>query len=104
MKEQLLTRHGVCRKLAYSPYNYTYIHNGKFVNFSFSSKLHLENFTNLRKKNYAMIYNSIYKRFKFKIDCTFLSDFNLYRKIENRGCYINYDGKIYTSLENISLN
>ena len=102
--DNILTRRGVCHKLAYSPYNYTYIHDGKVVTFNFSSKLHLDNFTKLRRKNFAMIYNHIYKRFKFKIDCTFLSDFNLYRKIENRGCYINFDGKIYRCLDNITLD
>ena len=103
MKNNLLTRNGVCKQLAYSPYNYTYIYNGKVVTLNFSSKLHLKKFTENRQKNYAMIYNYIYKRFKFKVDVTFLSDFNLYSKIENRGCYINYDGKIYTSLDQLSL-
>ena len=103
MKNNLLTRNGICKQLAYSPYNFTYVHKGKVVTLNFSSKLHLKNFTENRKKNYAMLYNYIYKRFKFKVDVTFLSDFNLYRKIENRGCYINYDGKIYTSLDTLSL-
>lgn len=104
MTDTLLTRRGVCHKLEYSPYNFTYIHKGKVVTFNFSSKLHLDNFVKLRCKNFSMIYNHIYKRFKFKIDCTFLSDFNLYRKIENRGCYINFDGKIYRCLDNITLD
>ena len=103
MKNNLLTRNGVCKQLEYSPYNFTYIHDGKVVTFNFSSKLHLKNFTENRQKNYSMIYNYIYKRFKFKVDVTFLSDFNLYRKIENRGCFINFDGKLYTSLDNLSL-
>lgn len=102
--DKLLTRNGVCKRLEYSPYTYTYFHDGKVVTFNFSSKLHLDNFTKNRKKNWSMIYNHIYKRFKFKIDCTFLSDFNLYRKIENRGCYINFDGKIMTCLDNITLS
>lgn len=104
MTEQLLTRRGVCHRLEYSPYQYTVVKNGRVATYNFSSKLHLDNFTKLRSKNFCMIYNHIYKRFKFKIDCTFLSDFNLYKKIETRGCYINYDGKVITSLENIQLN
>ena len=99
-----LTRRGVCHNLANSPYNYTVIKDGKVVTLNFSSQLHLEKFAKERNKNYVMIYNYIYKRFKFKIDCTFLSDFNLYQKIENRGCYINFDGKVYTSFDNIILN
>ena len=104
MTEQLLTRRGVCRRLEYSPYTFTYLHKGKVVNLAFSSKLHLENFTKLREKNYAMIYNNINKRFKCKVDCTFLSDFNLYQKVEKRGCYINFGGKIYTSIEDIPID
>ena len=103
MAEKPLTRGGVCKNLAYSPYNFTYIHNGETVTFNFSSKLHLDNFVKNRKKNYSMIYNDIYKRYKFQIDCTFLSDFNLYRKIETRGIYINYNNIIYKSYENIKL-
>ena len=102
--DKLLTRNGVCKRLEYSPYNYTYFHNDKVVTFNFSSSLHLDKFVKNRQKNWSMIYNHIYKRFKFKIDCTFLSDFNLYRKIENRGCYINFNGKILTCLDNITLS
>lgn len=100
---KLLTRGGVCINLAYSPYNFTYFHDGNTVTFNFSSKLHLDNFNKNRKKNYAMIYNDIYKRYKFGIDCTFLSDFNLYRKVETRGCYIKYNDIIYKSYDNIKL-
>lgn len=104
MKNKYMTRRGVVTDLEYSPYNYTYIHKGKVVYFNFSSKLHLKKFTENRDKNYAMIYNSIYKRFKFKIDCTFLSDFNLYQKIEKRGCYIKFGKRVYKDLSKISLN
>ena len=103
MKDQMLTRRGVCHRLECSPYTYTYSHRDKIVTLNFSSKLHLEKFAKERQKNKAMIYNHIYKRFKFKIDCTFLSDFNLYRKIENRGCYIDFGGEIYTSIDDVSI-
>lgn len=99
-----LTRRGVCKNLEFSPYNYTYTYKDIVVTFNFSSKLHLSNFSNQRMNNYSMVYNSIKKRFKFAIDCTFLSDFNLYRKIETRGCYINYGGKIFTSIKDITLD
>lgn len=102
--EIILTRRGVCKHLKNSPYNFTYIHKGKTVTLNFSSKLHLDNFTKLRQKNHSMIYNNINKRFKFKVDCTFLSDFNLYRKIEHRGCYINFGGKVFTSIEDITID
>ena len=98
-----LTRGGVCTNLAFSPYNFTYFHNGNTVTFNFSSKLHLDNFTKNRQKNYVMIYNDIYKRYKFGIDCRFLSDFNLYRKIEKRGCFIKYNDLVFKCYDNIKL-
>lgn len=103
MAERILTRGGVCKDLSKSPYNFTVVHKGDTVTFNFSSKLHLDNFTKKRHKNYSMIYNDIYKRYKFSFDCTLLSDFNLYKKIESRGMYINYNGNILQSYNNIKL-
>ena len=103
MKDTNLTKRGVAKDLSKSPYVFTYIHNTIPVNLYFSSKLHLDNFVKNRNKNYAMIYNSIYKRFKFKTDCTFLSDLNLYQKIETRGCFIKFDNLEYSDINKISL-
>lgn len=103
MNKEQLTRRGICKNLAYSPYVFTSIYKGDNYSLYFSSKLHLEKFTKNRKKNYAMIYNDIYKRYKFGIDCTFLADFNLYRKVETRGCYIKYNDIIYKCYDNIKL-
>ena len=99
--EKLLTRNGVCRELKNSPYTFTFEHKGEIVTLSFSSKLHLEKFAKNRQANYAMIYNNIYKRFKFKIDCRLLSDFNLYKKIENRGVYICIGDHTFTKFKDI---
>ena len=103
MKNSTITRGGVCKSLPYSPYVFTYVHNGIAVNLFFSSKLHLEKFTKNRKKNYVMIYNDIYRRYKYGIDCTFLSDFNLYRKVETRGFYIKYGDNVLKCDSNIKL-
>lgn len=101
--DKLLTRNGVCRQLEYSPYNFTVVDDNIIATFNFSSKLHLDKFKKERKNNYAMIYNHIYKRFKFKINCVLLADFNLYKKIENRGCYIKYNNQVFTDYSNIKL-
>ena len=101
--EKLLTRNGVCKKLENSPYSFTYFHDGKCITLNFSSKLHLKNFIENRQKNWAMLYNHIYKRFKFKIDCVILADCNLYQKIENRGCYIKIGDHSYTDVTKIVL-
>lgn len=99
-----LTRNGVATSLAHSPYIFTEIINGKQIDFHFSSNLHMKNFVEKRDDNYNMIYNYIYKRFKFKTDCRLLSDCNLYRKIETRGFYIKYNNKEFLCPNNITLN
>ena len=96
-----LTRRGVAKDLAVSPYTYTNFYNDKPVNFYFSSKLHLNNFINKREDNYKMIYNYINKRFKFKVDCRLLSDCNLYHKIEKRGFRVEYNHQIYNDFTKI---
>ena len=99
-----LTRNGVAKVLEESPYIFTEIVEGKKLNLYFSSKLHLKMFTEKREENYQMLYNHIYKRFKFKVNCRALSDCNLYKKIESRGFYIKYDGKVYQCPSSIVLS
>lgn len=102
--EKTLTRNGVAKDLSKSPYTFTEFNNGKEYTFYFSSKLHLKKFNECRQSNFVMIYNYIYKRFKFKVDCQTLADFNLYKKIEHRGCFIKIDKKCFTRIDSISLN
>lgn len=90
-----LTRNKICKNFKYSPYTFTYFYNDKEITLFFSSKLHLIKFINNRQDNWSMIYNYIHKRFKFKIDCVFLSDINLYRKIEKRGFLLKINKTFY---------
>ena len=99
-----LTRHGVAKDITKSPYTFTEMVDGNIVVFYFSSKLHLNNFIEKRPENYQMLYNHIYKRFKFKVNCRMLSDCNLYKKIENRGFYIKINKKDYKCPTSITLN
>ena len=99
-----LTRRGVAKDLSKSPYIFTEVIDGKQLNLYFSSKLHLNNFIEKRAENYQMIYNHIYKRFKFKMDCRLLSDCNLYNKVETRGFYIKYNNKDFLCRHNITLS
>lgn len=99
-----LTRNGVCHNLPESPYTFTEIVNGDKTVFYFSSNLHLQNFINKRNENYTMIYNYLYKRFKYKVDCRMLADCNLYYKIETRGFYIKHKDKEFTCPNSITLN
>ena len=98
-----LTRRGVCKDLKNSPYYFTYFHKDQAITLNFSSKLHLDNFTKNRQKNWSMIYNHLYKRFKFHTDCVLLSDCNLYQKIEHRGCFIKIGNQSYTDVSKIEL-
>lgn len=99
-----LTRNGVAKDLSKSPYIFTEFINGERLDLYFSSKLHINRFTQLRNTNYKMIYNYIYKRFKYRVDCRLLADCNLYKKIENRGFYIKLNKEIYLCPDNIILN
>ena len=99
-----LTRNGVAKDLKRSPYIFTEIVEGKELTLYFSSKLHLNNFIEKRSENYNMIYNHIYKRFKYKVDCRMLSDLNLYKKIESRGFYIKFNKKDYKCPNQITLS
>ena len=101
---KILTRNGVCKDLSKSPYIFTETFGDKQLDFHFSSKLHLGKFVRNRYENYQMIYNHIYKRFKFKTNCKMLADCNLYKKVETRGFYIKYDGKVYSCPSSITLN
>lgn len=96
-----LTRNGVAKDLTQSPYVFTYMHKGSIITLFFSSRLHLNNFTKKRSENYYMIYNSLYKRFKVIVDCTLISDLNLYHKIEKRGCFVRINDKGYRDLKTI---
>lgn len=98
-----LTRNGIAKDLSKSPYIFTEFINGNKLDLHFSSKLHLNRFTELRKNNYNMIYNYIYKRFKYKVDCRLLADCNLYQKIENRGFYIRLNKEVYLCPDHIIL-
>lgn len=104
MMTKYLTRNGVAKDLSRSPYIFTEIVEGKELTLYFSSKLHLDNFLEKRAENYNMIYNHIYKRFKYKVDCRMLSDLNLYKKIESRGFYIKFNKKEFLCPSQITLS
>lgn len=101
---KLLTRNGVAKNLARSPYRFTECINKDAVTFCFSSRLHLNNFVEKRAENYNMLYNYLYKRFKFKVNCRMLADCNLYQKIETRGFYIKVNDKEFLCPDNIILS
>ena len=100
----MLTRNGVAKDLPKSPYVFTALIDGKRLDLFFSSKLHLDSFKNKRQENYKMIYNYLYKRFKFKTDCRLLSDCNLYQKVETRGFYIKFNNKEFKCQNTIILS
>ena len=99
-----LTRNGVAKDLSKSPYIFTEIVNGEQLDIYFSSKLHMNNFIQKRNENYNMIYNYIYKRFKYRVDCRMLADLNLYTKIETTGFYIKINHKEYVCPDRIILD
>ena len=99
-----LTRNGIAKDLAKSPYIFTEKIGNQRLDLYFSSRLHVQNFSQKRDENYNMIYNHIYKRFKYQTECRLLSELNLYQKIERRGFYVKIDKEVYTCPGDIILS
>jgi YHS domain-containing protein len=95
-----LTRNGIEYDLPQSPYK---IKIGNITYF-FSSDKHLDKFIDMYDDNQYNMQNSLFKRFKFNVDIEPVYALFFYKKIETRGFYIEFDGRGYTCLSNITLN
>lgn len=80
----MISRSGVYYNLALSEYRVKRLG----VTYVFSSKLHMEKFTERVLENRSNINQSLSKRFKIDINVDILADIVLYSKIENRGFLI----------------
>lgn len=95
-----MTRNGIVYELIKSPYIITL--NG--LTFYFSSKNHLEKFSELYMENREVLRYSLYKRFKIYMKLNNLYDIVLYKKIETRGFLIQTEKEIFTCLEQVVLD
>lgn len=96
----MMTRNGIVYNLNLSPY----IFGINDTMFCFSSKNHLEKFTEKLQENRELISYSLSKRFGFNINVTLLADINLYAKVESRGFLIKHRGESYTCKKDIILS
>ena len=96
----MMTRNGIVYKLELSPYTVTV----DDTTFYFSSKNHLEKFTEKLTENREVIGYSLSKRFGFSINIKLLADIVLYSKIETRGFLINRKGVNYLCKKDIILS
>lgn len=99
-----MSKRGICYHLPDSPYQIKVSYDGQMVTFFFSSSLNVEKFYERCAGNREAISASLSSRFKFIIKNDILCDIVLYEKIENRGFYIDVDGKGYSWLEEVELN
>lgn len=99
-----LTKNGICYNLIESPYKVSVTYNSQTLRFYFSSKLNSEKFIERLELNREDINGSLTKRFKLSVINNTLCDIMLYNKIEQRGFYINADGKGLEWLEEIVLD
>lgn len=97
-----LTKHGICYDLTKSPFTVCMWY-GQNVIYAFSSEKNKEKFINKLEANREELTNSLYKRFKMELDIPLLCDIRLYDSIENRGFYIEVDGKVLRCLEEVTL-
>nr|DAO26657.1 MAG TPA: transcriptional regulator [Caudoviricetes sp.] len=84
----MMTRNGVIYDLTCSPY-YIIIGNTSFY---FSSKNHLEKFTEKLYEHRDSIKNSLSNRFGMTVELNILADIILYDKVETRGFFIIHEG------------
>lgn len=97
-----LTKYGICYDLTKSPYTVC-LWYGQNVIYAFSSEKNKEKFLTRLESNREELTNSLYKRFKVDFDIPLLCDIRLYENIENRGFYIEADGRVLRCLEDITL-
>lgn len=96
----MMTRNGVIYDLTCSPY---YIIIGK-TSFYFSSKNHLEKFTEKLYENRDNIKLSLSNRFGMDIQFNTLADIILYDKVETRGFFVIHEGVKYKCRKDIILS
>nr|DAI89899.1 MAG TPA: hypothetical protein [Caudoviricetes sp.] len=96
----MMTRNGIVYDLKLSPYYITIDE----VTFYFSSKNHLEKFTEKLTENREVINYSLSKRFGVNINFKILNDIVLYSKVETRGFLIKHKGEAYSCKKHIVLN
>lgn len=95
-----MTRNGIVYNLYKSPYLIGL--NG--ITFYFSSKNHLEKFTEKMTENRELISYSLSKRFGITINVNMIADITLYATIETRGFLIEHKGDYYTCKKDIILS
>lgn len=96
----MITRNGIVYDLRLSPY---YIKIGD-ATYYFSSKNHLEKFSEKLYDNRNAIHISLSNRFGIDIVLSLLADIVLYGKVETRGFFIVYKGVPYVCQKDITLN
>lgn len=98
-----LTKRGVCYDLAVTPYIHKEVYNYQVIYYHFSSEINLSKFRERMGENREALNTSLTKRFKFEVKNDVLCDLRLYNSVENRGFYIEADGKVIRWLEEITL-
>ncbi len=93
-----MTKNGIFHDIENSNY---YVELNDFT-FYFSSMLHLNKFLKLYKENRDILSYSLSKRFKIKINAFILSDIMTYKKVESRGFFIRYNGRLITCPEKLN--
>ena len=96
----MITRNGIVYDLRLSPYS---IKIGD-VTYYFSSKNHLEKYSEQLYDNRNAIRISLSGRFGIDVNLSLLADIVLYGKVETRGFFIVCKGVPYLCRKNITLN
>jgi Phi-29-like late genes activator (early protein GP4). len=96
----MISKRGIAYNLEITPY----IINVRGITYHFSSKNHLEKFTEKLEENREVIALSLSKRFGFDIKPDMLSDLSLYSKVETRGFYVAKGSESYKCKKEVRLS
>lgn len=104
-----MTVNGIEINLDITPYRVMQNYNGNgspltHIEYRFSSKRYKEKFEQKRLSHKTEVSEKMFKLFGFNINCSLISDLQLYKKIEKRGYKIIVNGVSCVCQENLILN
>lgn len=97
---QYKTRYGVCYDLEETPFTFSYGN----MTFHFSTNGHMVKFMDNVTSRVHWLNDSLSRRFRIRVDTDGLAALQLYMMIENRGFYVEFDGKVLTCPDEVGFH
>ena len=94
-----ITKNGVCYALKDSPYRFTKMG----ITFCFSTAKNREKYIEQYSARISGVNNSLYRRFHFTIDATYIALIQLYLLIEHRGFVVYIEDKLIDNVDHLEV-